>query len=154
MDTSSNGPEVEESGQPGVPTSQYPTNEGDVDREIAADVNIPGPYPSGHGDPTGEPLTSEPEPTKETRDAAALGDVVEGSGMPAMDPDMAKAGGSVHDNKKIPDTPLEEAENVRAESFPAGTPEDADVGTGRQKGQGPPPGSVSKGEDTPQTPAT
>jgi len=42
---------------------------------IVADVNIPGAYPSHHGDPTGEPLSSEPEPTKETRGAASLGDL-------------------------------------------------------------------------------
>jgi hypothetical protein len=55
-----------------------------------------------------------------------------------------------HDN----DTPQEKIENARAGSFPAGVPEDADVGTGRSKGTGLPPGSVGKGEETPQTPAT
>lgn len=48
----------------------------------------------------------------------------------------------------------EKARAVRDESFPQGVPEDADVGTGRQKGVGLPPGSVGKGQDTPQTPAT
>lgn len=59
--------------EPGVPTGdQYPSNEGEgMDDAIAADVHIPGPYPSD-GD-TGEPLSSGPEPTKETRDAASLG---------------------------------------------------------------------------------
>lgn len=52
------------------------------------------------------------------------------------------------------DTPQEKVEKARDESFPAGVPEDADVGTGRAKGTGMPPGSVGKGEDTPQTPAT
>lgn len=51
-------------------------------------------------------------------------------------------------------TPQEKIDDARAESFPAGVPEDADVGTGRQKGVGLPPGSVGKGHDTPQTPAT
>jgi len=51
-------------------------------------------------------------------------------------------------------TPQEKIEKARGESFPAGVPEDADVGTGRQKGTGLPPGSVGKGQDTPQTPAT
>ena len=55
-----------------------------------------------------------------------------------------------HDN----DTPQEKIENARAGSFPAGVPEDADVGTGRSKGTGLPPGSIGKGGDTPQTPAT
>ena len=52
--------------------AEQPTNENDA---IVADVNIPGPYPTGRGDPTGEPLSSTPEPTKETRDAGSLGDL-------------------------------------------------------------------------------
>lgn len=52
------------------------------------------------------------------------------------------------------ETPREQAEQLRDESFPAGVPEDADVGTGRSKGTGMPPGSVGKDQDTPQTPAT
>jgi hypothetical protein len=50
------------------------------------------------------------------------------------------------------DTPQEKIEKARAGSFPAGVPEDADVGTGGAKGTGLPPGSVGKGQDTPQTP--
>jgi hypothetical protein len=56
--------------------------------------------------------------------------------------------------EETPQEKLEKAKEVRAESFPAGVPEDADVETGRQKGVGLPPGSVGKGQDTPQTPAT
>jgi hypothetical protein len=52
------------------------------------------------------------------------------------------------------ETPQEKIEKARGESFPAGVPEDADLGTGREKGKGLPPGSVGKGEQTPQTPAT
>jgi hypothetical protein len=52
------------------------------------------------------------------------------------------------------ENPQEKIEQARAGSFPAGVPEDADVGTGRDKGKGLPPGSVGKDEDTPQTPAT
>lgn len=48
----------------------------------------------------------------------------------------------------------EKVDKARAGSFPAGVPEDADVGTGREKGTGLPPGSVGKDADTPQTPAT
>ena len=122
----------------GVPMGdQHPTNEGEGDDkdEIVADVNIPGPYPTGRGDPTGEPMSSEPEPTKETRDAGSLGDLVEGSGFPTGAAEAAGAGGA----------------GAGGEPEPA---EDADVGTGRRKGQGLPPGSVGKGQDTPQTPAT
>lgn len=50
--------------------------------------------------------------------------------------------------------PQEKIENARAESVPGSIPEDADLGTGREKGTGLPPGSAGKGEDTPQTPAT
>ena len=52
------------------------------------------------------------------------------------------------------ETAQEKVENARAGSFPAGVPEDAEVGTGREKGTGLPPGSVGKDQDTPQTPAT
>ena len=52
------------------------------------------------------------------------------------------------------DTPQEKIEQAQAGSFPAGVPEDADVGTGRAKGTGLPPGSVGRDEDTPQTPVT
>jgi hypothetical protein len=52
------------------------------------------------------------------------------------------------------ETPQEKIEKARGGAYPAGGPEEADVGTGREKGKGVPPGSVGKGEDTPQTPAT
>jgi hypothetical protein len=52
------------------------------------------------------------------------------------------------------DTAQEKIEEARGGAYPAGVPEDADVGTGREKGKGVPPGSVGKGHDTPQTPAT
>lgn len=51
------------------------------------------------------------------------------------------------------ETPQEKIEKARAE-LSESLPEDADVGTGRQKGVGLPPGSVGKGYDTPQTPPT
>ncbi|MDQ3763759.1 MAG: hypothetical protein M3460_19735 [Actinomycetota bacterium] len=71
---------VGEPGQPGVPTGdQYPSNEGEagMDDSIVADVDIPGPYPSERGDPTGEPLSPGPEPTKADRGAGSLGDLTE-----------------------------------------------------------------------------
>lgn len=49
-------------------------------------------------------------------------------------------------------TPQEKIDKARAESMPGGIPEDADVGTGGQKGVGLPPGSTGQGHDTPQTP--
>ncbi len=52
------------------------------------------------------------------------------------------------------ETAQEKVEEARAGSFPAGVPEDADVGTGREKGKGLPPGSVGMDQETPQTPAT
>lgn len=76
------------------------TNEtkGDMKDGIAADVHVPGPYPSSEGDPTGEPL-SESEPTKATRSAGSLGNLTEetspsttrketgGLGSPTLDDD-------------------------------------------------------------------
>ncbi|MGH3873044.1 MAG: hypothetical protein ACRDSR_16320 [Pseudonocardiaceae bacterium] len=52
--------------------AEQPTNENEA---IVADVDIPGPYPTGRGDPTGEPLSDGPAPTKETREAGSLGDL-------------------------------------------------------------------------------
>jgi hypothetical protein len=142
-----------EPGQPGVPQGdQYPTNEGDEKREIVADVHIPGPYPSGRGDPDAPPA-SEADPTKETRDAGSLGDLVQGGGAPTLGGDAGAPSGRVHVSE-YDDSPQGKIDQARAESFPGGVPEDADVGTGRQKGQGLPPGSVGKGHDTPQTPVT
>lgn len=141
-----------EPGQPGVPTGdQHPTNEGDDKKRIVADVDIPGPYPSDRGDPTGEPMSSEPEPTKETREAGSLGDLVQGLGAPLPG---GAAGSQSRPGKayEYDDSPQGRIDRARAESFPGGVPEDADVGTGRQKGQGLPPGSVGRGHDTPQTP--
>jgi len=77
------------------------TNEtkGDMKDGIAADVHVPGPYPSSEGDPTGEPLSSESEPTKATRSAGSLGNLTEetspsttrketgGLGSPTLDDD-------------------------------------------------------------------
>lgn len=151
---------VGEPGQPGVPTQdQRPTNESDETRNIASDVHIPGPYPSGSGeDRTGGAHSSEPEPTKESRDAGSLGDVVHGStpqvpGAAVPQP-APQTGGAAYANEDDSGTPQEKIDRARAESYPGGVPEDADKGTGRQKGQGLPPGSVGKGQDTPQTPAT
>ncbi|HEY2762532.1 MAG TPA: hypothetical protein VGJ13_00725, partial [Pseudonocardiaceae bacterium] len=142
-----------EPGQPGVPMGdQHPTNERDDKEEIVADVHIPGPYPSAEGDPTGEPLSSEPEPTKETRDAGSLGDLVHGSDTPATAGMTGSPSGPIYEHD--PESPEGKIERARAESFPGGVPEDADRGTGRNKGQGLPPGSVGRGHDTPQTPAT
>jgi hypothetical protein len=45
----------------------------DTNDAIGPEIDVPGPYPAAHGDPTGEPLSSDPEPTKETRDAGSLG---------------------------------------------------------------------------------
>lgn len=150
---------VGEPGQPGVPTEdQRPTNESDETGNIAADVHIPGPYPSDSGENrTGGTHSSEPEPTKETREAASLGDVVHGSTpqVPgaAVPPGQTNTG-VAYANEDESGTPQEKIDRARAESFPDGVPEDADKGTGRQKGQGLPPGSVGRGTDTPQTPAT
>jgi hypothetical protein len=50
------------------------------------------------------------------------------------------------------ETPQEKIDKARGEEYPV--PEEADLGTGRAKGTGLPPGSVGKGHQTPQTPAT
>lgn len=92
-----------EPGQPGVPTGdQYPTNEtkGDVNDEIVADVNIPGPYPSDRVDYTGEPPSSEPEPTKATRDAGSLGDLTKDTSTSTMRDNTGGLGSPIYDEDK------------------------------------------------------
>jgi hypothetical protein len=63
-----------EPGDPGVPTGdQYPTAERDNINEGGGSVgiDIPGTRPPG------ESLSSEPEPTKDTRDTGSLGKLTE-----------------------------------------------------------------------------
>jgi hypothetical protein len=62
--------------------------------------------------------------------------------------------------ERDPNAPQEKIDQATADSNPSGFPDladegpqkGADVGPGQKKGQGPPPGSVGKDEDTPQTP--
>lgn len=91
-----------EPGQPGVPTGdQYPSNEGEgegMNDAIASDVHVPGPYPS-EGD-TGESLSSEPEPTKETRDAASLGDLTENVSSETVREETSGLGSPAYDDEQ------------------------------------------------------
>lgn len=81
----------------GVPDkADQPTNENEA---IVADVDIPGPYPTGRGDPTGEPLSSEPEPTKETRDAESLGDLTEQTSASTMREGTGGLGSPIYDEE-------------------------------------------------------
>ena len=97
---------VGEPGQPGVPTGdQYPTNEtkGEMNDEIVADVHIPGPYPSDQGDPTGQPLSSEPEPTKATRSAGSLGNLTEETSTSRTREETGGLGSPLYDEDKQAD---------------------------------------------------
>lgn len=156
MGTSNDPKTTENSAQQGVPAGdQRPTNERDGARNISADVHVPGPYPSDRDHTTGAPGASEPEPGKEDRDTGSLGDLVEGIGAPPVEAEAGQAGGgTARQDNRIPETPREEAQQLRDESAPGGAPEGADVETGRRKGQGLPPSSVGRSDDTPQTPAT
>lgn len=90
-----------EPGQPGVPRGdQYPSNEGDKEREITADVHIPGPYPSGRGDPTGEPLSSESEDPQATRTGGSLGNLTEDVSTSSMREETGGLGSPVFDEEK------------------------------------------------------
>lgn len=71
-----------------------PTNEKEG---IVADVDIPGPYPTDRGDPTGEPLSSEPEPAKATRDAGSLGDLTETTSRSTTREDTGGMGSPIYD---------------------------------------------------------
>lgn len=90
-----------EPGQPGVPTGdQYPTNEGDEERNIVADVDIPGPYPSGRGDPTGEPLSPETERPEATRTGGSLGDLTKDVSTSSMREETAGLRSPSFDDEK------------------------------------------------------
>jgi hypothetical protein len=92
-----------EPGQPGVPQGdQYPTNKDD-EREIVADVDIPGPYPSGRGDPTGEPLSSETEHPEATRTGGSLGDLTKDVSTSTMREDTGGLGSPIFDDEKHQD---------------------------------------------------
>lgn len=76
---------------------EQPTNENDA---IVSDVDIPGPYPTGHGDPTGKPFSPEPEPTKETRDAGSLGDLTEKVSPSTVREETGGLGSPIYDEEK------------------------------------------------------
>lgn len=76
---------------------EQPTNE--TNDAIGPDVDIPGPYPTAKGDPTGEPMSSEPEPTKETREAGSLGDLTEDVSTSTMAEETGGLGSPVFDEE-------------------------------------------------------
>jgi hypothetical protein len=74
--------------------TEQPTNENEA---IVADVDIPGPYPTGRGDLTGKPPSSEPEPTKETREAGSLGDLTKEASTSTMREETGGLGSPIYD---------------------------------------------------------
>ncbi len=72
----------------------------DANEAIGPEVDIPGPYPSGRGDPTGEPQSpEEPEPTKATRSAGSLGDLTEERGTSAMREETGGLGSPLYEEE-------------------------------------------------------
>jgi hypothetical protein len=102
-----------EPGDPGVPTGdQYPTNERDNITEgghgsVGVD-DVPGTRPPG------EPVSSEPEPTRADRDAGSLGELTEDVSTSEMAATGRKAAAS--------DDPYshEDANQQRSEKHSAG----------------------------------
>lgn len=76
--------------------AEQPANENEA---IVADVDIPGPYPTGRGDPTGEPLSSESDPADATRGAKSLGDLTEEVSRETMREDTGGLGSPSYDDK-------------------------------------------------------
>jgi len=72
----------------------------DMNEAIGPDVDIPGPYPSGRGDPTGEPLSSEPEPTKATREAGSLGNLTEATSTSTVREETGGLGSPIYDDER------------------------------------------------------
>jgi hypothetical protein len=77
-----------------MPDRAEPTNE--TNDAIGPEVHIPGPYPTGRGDPTGEPLSSEPEPTKATRGTGSLGNLTEEKGTSKMREETGGLGSPIY----------------------------------------------------------
>jgi len=80
-----------------MPDRAEPTN--DTNDAIGPEVHIPGPYPTGRGDPTGEPLSAEPEPTKETRSAGSLGDLTEEESTSTMREETGGLGSPLYEEE-------------------------------------------------------
>jgi hypothetical protein len=76
--------------------AERPPNQNDA---IVADVDIPGPYPTGRGDPTGEPLSAEPEPTKEARGAGSLGNLTEEASTAAAREETGGLGSAIYEEE-------------------------------------------------------
>ncbi len=77
--------------------AEQPTN--DTNDAIGPEVDVPGPYPTGHGDPTGEPLSPESEPTKATRSAGSLGDLTEEASTSKMREETGGLGSPIYDEE-------------------------------------------------------
>ena len=77
--------------------AEQPTT--DINDAIGPDVDIPGPYPTGRGDPTGEPMSPEPEPTKATRDAGSLGDLTKETSTSTMREGTGGLGSPAYDEE-------------------------------------------------------
>jgi hypothetical protein len=74
--------------------TEQPTNENDA---IVAPVDVPGPYPTARGNPTGQSLSAEPEPTKETRDAGSLGDLTKEASTSAVREETGGLGSAIYE---------------------------------------------------------
>jgi len=77
--------------------AEQPTN--DTNDAVGPEVDIPGPYPTGRGDPTGEPLSPEPEPTKATRSAGSLGDLTEAESTSTMREETGGLGSPIYEEE-------------------------------------------------------
>lgn len=77
--------------------AEQPAN--DMNDAIGPDVDIPGPYPTSRGDATGEAMSSEPEPTKATRDAGSLGDLTEEDSTSTMREGTGGLGSPMYDEE-------------------------------------------------------
>lgn len=66
---------------------------------IGPEVDVPGPFPTGRGDPTGEPMSTEPEPTKATRNAGSLGDLTEEVSTSTMREETGGLGSPIYEEE-------------------------------------------------------
>jgi hypothetical protein len=77
---------------------EQPTD--DRNNTIGPEINIPGPYPFGRVDPTGEPLSSESELTKKTRCTGSLGSLTAETSTSTMREETGGLGSPMYDEER------------------------------------------------------
>jgi len=84
-----------------MPEMTEPTE--DMNAAIGPDIDIPGPYPSAHGNPARESDPSEQEPRKGTREAGSLGKLTKQTSTSTMREETGGLGSPIYDEARDPE---------------------------------------------------